>query len=205
MEATMGGDYSRLPFDRRRNYSGVLLQQGRILLDQDWNEQSAIVSRRFRAAVVDVLGRVFCELELQSKCAGQFLTPYELCRLAAKASVLGGIETISDRGYLRLVEPACGSGALIIAFAQELEAAGIQYEDALQVTAVDIDPRCTHMTYVQLALLGISGVIVHGNTLSLQEISVWVTPARIMNGRDWRLRRTELTESTSTIRSTWPT
>ena len=31
----MSGDYSRFPFDPRRNYSGVLLQQGRVLLDQD--------------------------------------------------------------------------------------------------------------------------------------------------------------------------
>ena len=29
------------------------------MLDQDWNEQSAIVSRSFRAGMVDVLGRVF--------------------------------------------------------------------------------------------------------------------------------------------------
>lgn len=55
----MSGDYSRFPFDPRRNYSGVLLQQGRVLLDQDWNEQSAIASRGFRAAVVDLLGRIF--------------------------------------------------------------------------------------------------------------------------------------------------
>jgi hypothetical protein len=49
----MSGDYRRHPFDPRRNYSSVLLQQGRILLDQDWNEQSAIVSHGFRAAVVE--------------------------------------------------------------------------------------------------------------------------------------------------------
>jgi Family of unknown function (DUF6519) len=55
----MSGDYSRFPFDSRRNYSGVLLQQGRILLDQDWNEQSAIARRGFRAALMDLLGRVF--------------------------------------------------------------------------------------------------------------------------------------------------
>jgi hypothetical protein len=58
-EATMGGDYSRFPFDPRRNYSSVLFQQGRVLLDGDWNEQSAIASRVFRATVVDMLGRVF--------------------------------------------------------------------------------------------------------------------------------------------------
>ena len=55
----MSGDYSRFPFDPRRNYSGVLLQQGRTLLDQDGNEQSAMASRGFRAAVMDVLGRIF--------------------------------------------------------------------------------------------------------------------------------------------------
>lgn len=54
----MSGDYSRFPFDPRRNYSAVLLQQGRVLLDQDWNEQSAMASRGFRAAVVDLLGRI---------------------------------------------------------------------------------------------------------------------------------------------------
>lgn len=55
----MSGDYSRFTFDPRNNYSGVLLQQGRVLLDQDWNAQSAMTSRSLRAAVVDVLGRVF--------------------------------------------------------------------------------------------------------------------------------------------------
>jgi hypothetical protein len=59
MEKTMSGDYSRFSFDPRRNYSGVLMQQGRVLLDQDWNERTAIDSRAFRAAVVDILGRVF--------------------------------------------------------------------------------------------------------------------------------------------------
>jgi len=55
----MGGDYSRFPFDPKRNYFAVLLQQGRTLLDADWNEQSAIASRGMRAAIVDVLGPVF--------------------------------------------------------------------------------------------------------------------------------------------------
>jgi hypothetical protein len=53
----MSDDYSRFSFDPR--YSGVLPQHGRTLLDQDWNGQSAMASRGFRAAMVDVLGRVF--------------------------------------------------------------------------------------------------------------------------------------------------
>lgn len=55
----MSGDYSRFPFNQRRNYSRVLLQKGSVLLDQDWNEQSMIVGRSLRAALVDLVGRVF--------------------------------------------------------------------------------------------------------------------------------------------------
>ena len=35
----MKGDFSRETFDRARHYSAVLLQQGRVQLDADWNEQ----------------------------------------------------------------------------------------------------------------------------------------------------------------------
>ena len=34
----MKGDFSRLIFDRRNHYAGVLHQQGRVWLDSDWNE-----------------------------------------------------------------------------------------------------------------------------------------------------------------------
>lgn len=54
----MSGDFSR-GFDPRRNYSAVLFQAGRILTDADFNEQSDIAARRFRAAIVDLMGRVF--------------------------------------------------------------------------------------------------------------------------------------------------
>ena len=42
----MPGDYSRNTFDPRRHYSGVLMQQGRVQLDADWNEQQAIAAHR---------------------------------------------------------------------------------------------------------------------------------------------------------------
>ena len=35
----MPGDYSRRIFRNRKHYSGVLMQQGRVQLDADWNEQ----------------------------------------------------------------------------------------------------------------------------------------------------------------------
>ena len=53
----MGGDYSRKSFDARRDFAGVLMQQGHPTLDADWNEFVAIVERRFRTETVDIIGR----------------------------------------------------------------------------------------------------------------------------------------------------
>jgi hypothetical protein len=46
-------------FDPRRNYAGVLFQTGQLLTAEDFNEQSAIAARRVRAAIVDIVGRIF--------------------------------------------------------------------------------------------------------------------------------------------------
>lgn len=43
------------------------------------------------------------------------------------------------------------------------------------------------MAYVQLSLLHIPAVVIHGNTLALEERSHWLTPAHIMGGWEWKL------------------
>jgi len=50
------GDFSRLTFRPGRHYSAVLLQQGRVLLDSDWNEEAAIASNANRVLARDLLG-----------------------------------------------------------------------------------------------------------------------------------------------------
>jgi hypothetical protein len=52
----MKGDFSRSTFDPRKHYSGVLMQQGRVQLDADWNEQEAIARRRTQVEAGDVIG-----------------------------------------------------------------------------------------------------------------------------------------------------
>ncbi len=53
----MSGDYSRKTFNPLRDFSGVLMQQGRVQLDADWNELVGIISRRLRAETADTIGR----------------------------------------------------------------------------------------------------------------------------------------------------
>ena len=45
----MKGDFSRITFDPFDRFSQVLMQQGRVQLDADWNEQSAIVLHQVRS------------------------------------------------------------------------------------------------------------------------------------------------------------
>jgi hypothetical protein len=53
----MKGDFSRQTFDPRRHYDGVLMQQGRVQLDADWNEQDAINRYRDEIEALDTIGR----------------------------------------------------------------------------------------------------------------------------------------------------
>ena len=52
----MKGDFSRDSFDPARHFTRVLLQQGRVLTDADFNEQAAIQRELLRAFVVDLVG-----------------------------------------------------------------------------------------------------------------------------------------------------
>lgn len=136
----------------------------------------------------DVLGAVFMEMGLGSKWHGQFFTPYHLCRMMAAMMIddhmRGLIET---RGFIRANEPACGGGAMVIALAEEMHAAKINYQQHLHIVAQDLDIKAVHMAYVQLSLMHIPAVVIHGNTLALEERSHWLTPAHIMGGWEWKL------------------
>jgi len=52
----MKGDFSTFPFDRNDSYSGVLHQQGRVLLDQDWNAKAQIDARWQARSAEDTFG-----------------------------------------------------------------------------------------------------------------------------------------------------
>ena len=53
----MSGDYSKDSFDALRDHAGIFLQQGRAVLDDDWNQLVKIFERRIRAGTVDTIGR----------------------------------------------------------------------------------------------------------------------------------------------------
>lgn len=52
----MKGDFARVTFDPTRHYSQVLQQQGRVLLEADWNEQGHIQLHLLRGLIRDLVG-----------------------------------------------------------------------------------------------------------------------------------------------------
>lgn len=153
----------------------------------------AITTEALEAEARDFLGEVFGELELGNAARGQFFTPSELCRVMASLTVGSAEELrtlVDQRGYIRVHEPACGAGAMLIAFAEEFAARGFSRSRQLHVVAIDVDRRAALMCYLQLSLLGIPAEIIVGNALTLECREQWFTPVHIIEGWTWRLART---------------
>lgn len=53
----MKGDFSRDTFDKKKHYNRVLMQQGRVQLDADWNEQQAINRHQIEIEGRDIIGK----------------------------------------------------------------------------------------------------------------------------------------------------
>ncbi|WP_321817857.1 MULTISPECIES: N-6 DNA methylase [unclassified Paraburkholderia] len=138
--------------------------------------------------LTDVLGQTYMMLDLGNDRSGQFFTPYHVSKLMA--GMIGGdaVARADAQGFARVHEPACGAGGMVIATAEAFHDAGLNYQQTMHATCIDIDPCCVHMTYLQLALLHIPAIVVHGNALTMEVWGHWFTPAHVLGGWNRKLR-----------------
>ncbi|MGU3778947.1 N-6 DNA methylase [Burkholderia metallica] len=139
--------------------------------------------------LTDVLGETYMMMGIGNARAGQFFTPYSVSRLMAGITIGSRSEVIEQEGFMRMQEPACGAGGMVIATADALLAIGQNYQQTMHATCIDIDARCVHMTYLQLSMLHIPAIIVHGNALTMEVWGMWYTPAHILGGWRAKLRK----------------
>ncbi len=69
---------------------------------------------------------------------------------------------------------------MVIACAQAIQDQGINYQTAMHVVAQDVDATAVHMSYIHFSLMHIPAVVVHGNSLTVEEWEHWKTPAHIL-------------------------
>lgn len=149
----------------------------------------------------DFLGELFMALDMGNEWKGQFFTPYNVCRMTAAITYGPDMQDRIDRdGWISVSDPACGAGALLIAFANECRRKGINYQTSVLFTAQDVDFLAGCMCYVQLSLMGCPGYVVIDDTIAHPSTcydkrgllprggsNVWYTP---MYFRDvWHYRR----------------
>lgn len=113
----------------------------------------------------DLLGELYMGLGLGNDHAGQFFTPYDVCRCMAELNWANATAKIRDHGFISINDPAVGAGALLIAFANTCQRHGVNYQQSVLFVAQDLDYVTACMCYIQLSLLGCPGYVYVGDTL----------------------------------------
>ena len=83
---------------------------------------------------------------------------------------------IEKDGFITVMDPACGSGGLVLAYAKALKKHNINYQSDLLIDVTDISDTCVYMVYIQLSLYGIPAIVKCGNTLTQEIRFTLVTP-----------------------------
>lgn len=120
----------------------------------------------------DLIGGYYMDSALSQKGQqwnGGFHTPKHICDLMARMT-LGSTESWPTEGPIRVCEPACGAGAMILSLA---EACPPEIRSRLRVTAIDISRTACDMTFINTTLWGIPTRVMHGNALSNEYWAAW--------------------------------
>ena len=160
---------------------------------EDFSKLLAFLVMALEEKHQDFLGEVFMRLNLGNSAIGQFETPYTVSKFMAEInfSELEISQKIENNHLIILSEPCCGSGGIIIAFAETMKEHNFNYQKHLYVEAIDIDEMSFMMAYIQLTMLGIPAKIIQGDTLTLKFQQVLYTPFYFLSGVYAKLKQTK--------------
>lgn len=174
-------------YDRREEKYKTIMKKydldTRNLICKIFAEIYMLLSNQIIVGFGDYLGELYMRSETSSSKAGQFFTPYCVSKMCAEVSIDQKTidECIEKDKILTTHEPTVGAGGMVLALADVLyNKYHFNIARNLFVECGDIDTRCVHMTYLQLALAGIPAVVYHRNGLTLETWDKWETPAYIM-------------------------
>lgn len=132
-------------------------------LEERFSQMTALFVECMEECMDDYLGQIYMAAGAGNKHTGQFFTPFNLSELTASISVT----TVADDDEpIRVNEPTCGAGGMIIATAKELQKQGVDWQNRMKVTCQDLSWNSVYMCYVQLSILGIDAVVAQGDTLT---------------------------------------
>ena len=171
---------------REEEYLEVAGKYQREELDDFGKALGALTTEMEEFPFTDLLGPYYCEVNSKSgrDQRGEFYTPPCISTMMAKMAV--NVEEVVERRLpFTINEPACGSGGMVLAIAEEFAEA--KAVDLMRVTAQDISRVGCDMAYVNFALWGIPAHIVWGDTLRNTVNSSWKNIHWARVGEDQRL------------------
>lgn len=150
----------------------------------------------------DFLGEMYMAVGMGNEHAGQFFTPYDVCRCMSE--IVSNFDLlkaeIEQKGFVSVLDPACGAGALLVAFANDCLRKDINYQTSVLFVAQDIDYLVGCMCYLQLSILGCAGYVKIGDSLAnpttshdprglipVDDGNIWYTP--FFFREEWHTRR----------------
>jgi type I restriction-modification system DNA methylase subunit len=112
----------------------------------------------------DLLGDIHMELlsPKSKQYSGEFYTPQNICLMIAKI-ILEDTDKV-----VKLHEPACGSGRMILACAEVYAHNFKRSPTRLRVQAWDTSRTAIMMTFINTTLWGIPCTVIHGDTLRMK-------------------------------------
>lgn len=128
-----------------------------------------------KTEIRDRLGPLLMERRSRSdkSFSGEFHTPWHLSQMLARIQVPS---EWTKPEPCRMLEPSCGSGALVLAWAEAWMEKGHSL-DMLTCELVDIDGLACRLAHIQCSVHGIPARIVHGNAISQEVWDQFATPA----------------------------
>ena len=127
----------------------------------------------------DVIGDVYMRLNAAKSRAGQYFTPWNLARMIADMTIADGERRVMERLLhgnplwlllsgkdpapvpfepVTVHDPACGSGALLLAAATRFPR-WMLTRGLVQFSGVDIDATCVTMARINMRLYGLNGTV----------------------------------------------
>lgn len=108
----------------------------------------------------DCIGNLYEEMGMSNSRTGQFFTPESICNLMANM-------VIDEENSRTVNDPSAGSSRNLIAHSR------LNTKNRFKYTyyAQDLDFRCVQMSVINFVMYGLSGYIVHQNSLSLEVFS----------------------------------
>ena len=109
----------------------------------------------------DFLGDFYMHNKIHDTSKGQFFTPYHISELMA-AMTYNKDETESEikrKGFISCVDSCCGSGVMLLAYANEMIKQGIKNRKNILLIGQDLSEIAARMCYIQMSINGLLGII----------------------------------------------